>query len=146
MKKEFDKSKVILYIVISFVLWIITEFLTVWSGDGMSEWVGHMPWVFIQYLVIILVFVFFIFKLKWSGKKLFWLMIVVMFILEIVAWQNFSIFNPLILVMLIQMWGFLSIVPLWIVNKSIKQHKKATIFYCLWPVVGYLLAVLMGSE
>ena len=38
----------IAYIIISFILWVIVEYLTVWSKK-MAEWISLMPWILIQY-------------------------------------------------------------------------------------------------
>ena len=53
--KKQIKSKGWHYILISFLLWIVVEFITVWH-QRFQEWVSYMPWVFFQYLFIILIF------------------------------------------------------------------------------------------
>ena len=44
-----------LYIVLSFALWMVFEYLTVWRSK-LGEWIALMPYVLIQYVVIILIF------------------------------------------------------------------------------------------
>jgi hypothetical protein len=61
----------IFYILLSFVLWMIVEFVTVWNAK-LDEWVSLMPWVLIQYLVIIMVFWYFIFRRNWNESKVVW--------------------------------------------------------------------------
>jgi hypothetical protein len=138
--------KPILYILLSLALWLIVEYLSVWSKRW-DEWMSLMPWAIFQYLFIILIFWFFFYKRIWSTKKMFILMLVVMYIFEFL-WQNFLILNPItfipVSILLIQLWGFLTFVPFWFVNKQIKQNWKQTLFYCLWPVVGFLLAIILG--
>ncbi|MBS3099037.1 hypothetical protein J4462_02390 [Candidatus Pacearchaeota archaeon] len=134
------------YIIISLILWIAVEYISVWHSR-FQEWMSYMPWALFQYLFIILVFSFFFYKRIWSAKKMFFLMLFMMYLFEFL-WQNFLLLNPIsfvpISVLLIQLWGFLTFVPFWFVNKQLKQNSKATIFYCLWPVVGFLMALVLG--
>ena len=92
-------------------------------------------------------FLVFLFKKGWSHKGVFIIMIIVMYFFEFL-WQNFLLLNIILFIpvsiLLIQMWGFLTFIPFWIVNKSIKQNIKLTIFYCLWPVLGFIMAIVMG--
>lgn len=133
------------YIVISFILWVIVEFITVWR-TRFEEWMSYMPWALFQYLFIILIFWFFLFNKNWSHRKVFIIMVIVMYVFEFL-WQNFLLLNIIWFIptsiLLIQIWGFLTFIPFWIVNKSIKQHIKLVIFYCLWPVLGFVMALLI---
>ena len=85
-------SREIAYVLLSFFLWIAVEYITVWHTK-LAEWVALMPFVFIQYLVIILVFWFFIFRQQWSEKRILLLMLVLMYIMECL-WQNPLLLNP----------------------------------------------------
>lgn len=73
-------------------------------------------------------------------------MLIVMFIFEFL-WKNFLLYNPFWLVpggfLLISIWGFLTFIPLWIVNKTIKKHKLQVIYCLLWIPVGFILSLLM---
>lgn len=137
--------KGISYIILSLILWLIVEYITVWRTKGFTEWMSTMPWGLFQYLFIILIFWFFLFIKNWSHKRVFILMIIVMYAFEFI-WQNELLASAWFVpasILLIQMWGFLTFIPFWIVNKTIKQNYKLTIFYCLWPAVGFQIALLM---
>lgn len=138
-------SKGILYIIISFILWLIVEFITVWR-IRFEEWMSYMPWALFQYLFIVLIFWFFLFIKNWSHRKVFIIMVIVMYVFEFL-WQNFLLLNIIWFIpasiLLIQIWGFLTFIPFWIVDKSIKQHIRLVIFYCLWSVLGFIMALLI---
>ena len=138
-------SKGTAYITISFVLWIIAEFITVWR-TRIGEWLGYMPWILFQYLLIILVFWFFLFIRGWNHRKAFFIMIAIMYTFELL-WQNPLLLNAVWFipasVLLIQIWGFLTFVPLWIAGKSLRQNKKIAAFYCLWPVLALVMALFI---
>ncbi len=137
--------KGIAYISISLILWIVTEFVTVWRMRT-AEWLGHMPWVLLQYLLIILVFWFFLFVKRLGHKKAFFIMIALMYTFELL-WQNSLLLNAVWFIpasiLLIQIWGFLAFVPFWAVEKSLKKNKKLAAFYCLWPALAFVMALLM---
>ncbi|MBU0907339.1 MAG: hypothetical protein KKD18_06695 [Nanoarchaeota archaeon] len=139
------KPKELMYVVFSFLLWLIVEYITVWHSR-FGEWMSYMPWALFQYLFIILVFWLFLFVFKWKHRGIFVVMIMMMYVFEFL-WQNFLLldiawFIPTS-VLLIQMWGFLTFVPYWILKKEMGKHKKVVIFYCLWPVLGFVMATLM---
>jgi len=136
----------VLYIALSFGLWVIVEYVTVWHSK-LAEWISLMPQVFIQYLVIILVFWFFIFRKKWNERKLFLLMLVVMYLLEFL-WRNPLLLNPLTFIpaslFLTSTWGFLTFIPLWLVQRTVGSHKLQAIAYLLWLPTGFILAIILG--
>jgi len=133
-----------LYVGISFVLWILVEFITVWHSR-LAEWLSLMPHILIQYLVIVLIFCYIIFKLKWSEARIFISMLIVMYIFE-GLWQNSLLLNVLLFVpvslLLISIWGFLTFVPLWFVRKSLSKHKLQAGYFLLWVVVAIIMLVL----
>lgn len=135
-----------LYIIISFVLWLIAEYVTVWHSR-LGEWMSLMPFIAIQYLLIILFFYYFIFRRKWEEKRVFILMLALMFVLEWV-WQNHLLFNLALFIpvtiLLISVWGFLTFIPFWFVEKTLGSHKKQAIFYSAWPLLGFIMALFMG--
>ena len=144
IKNIFELSKGKFYIIISFIFWIITEFITVWhSQDQFNKWLSTMPWVFLQYLLIIMIFYFLFFKFKWNERKVFISMLVVMYFFELALWQNFSALNIFISLLLISIWGFLTFIPFWIVNKSIREHKWQAIYYSLWLLVAAVMGLLL---
>jgi len=144
--QNFKPSKGFIYVIISFALWLIAEYLTVWNSR-FEEWMSLMPFAAIQYLFIILIFYFFIFQKKWSEKKVFLLMLGVMFLFEFL-WQNFLLLNVVtfvpVSILLISIWGFLTFIPFWLVDKSLQKHKKMAIFYLIWPVIGFFMALVIG--
>ena len=137
-------SKGKLYIILSFILWLIAEYVTVWHAR-FGEWVSLMPYVFIQYLVIVLIFYYFIFRKKWKEKGVFIVMLVVMYVLEI-SWQNPLLFNVFLFIpgslLLISIWGFLTFIPLWIVSKSLQKHKIQAVCYSLWILVASIMYLI----
>jgi hypothetical protein len=136
----------ICYILLSFALWVFVEFITVWRAK-LDEWVLLMPWVLIQYLVIILVFWYFIFRRRWSERRIFLLMLAVMYMLEFL-WQMPLLFNPLTFIpgslLLVSIWGFLTFLPWWLIQGTLKQHKRETVACLLWIPVGFIVACFLG--
>ena len=142
-KNFFQSAKGKLYIILSFVFWMIAEYITVWHSK-LGEWLKTMPYGLLQFILIILIFYFLFFRLKWSEKKVFIIMLVVMYFFEIVLWQQIAlaitIYGSLLL---ISIWGFVTFVPFWIVNKSIREHKWQTIYYSLWILVAIIMGLML---
>ena len=138
--------KGIYYIVISFALWMFVEYLTVWHSK-LAEWVSLMPYVLIQYLVIVLVFSYFIFPRRWSERRIFLLMLVVMYVLEFL-WANPLLLNPLTFIpaslLLTSIWGFLTFVPLWLVRRELRRRKLPAALCLLWIPAGFVAAIILG--
>ena len=140
------------YIALSLGFWIIVELLTAWNYR-IGEWVGYMPWILLEYLLIILIFWFFLFPRNWSEKKVFFLMLVVMYLFEFL-WQNPLLLNPASFVpaslLLASIWGFLTFVPLWIARKEFKrqfrEHKFKVLFYFAWIIVALLFLLGVFSN
>ncbi|MFQ5838071.1 MAG: hypothetical protein ACE5HJ_04735 [Thermoplasmata archaeon] len=137
-------QKGILYIVLSFTLWPIVEYATVWHSR-FSEWVSLMPYVFIQYLVIVLIFWYFIFRRMWSERRILIVMIVVMYAFEFL-WQNPLLLNLYLFmpasILLVSIWGFLIFIPFWVVERSLSQHKLQAAFCSLWTPIAVALGFL----
>ena len=138
--------KGIYYIAISFALWMFVEYLTVWHSK-LADWVSLMPHVLIQYLVIVLIFSYFIFRSRWSEKRIFLLMFVVMYVLEFL-WANPLLLNPLTFIpaslLLTSIWGFLTFVPLWLVRRELRRHKLPAALCLLWIPAGFVAAIILG--
>lgn len=142
IKNLLKPSKGKLYIIFSLILWVIAEYVTVWHS-WLNEWLAILPYVFLQYLFIIMIFYFLFFRLKWSEKKVFIAMIVVMYGFEIILWQNalaLTIYGSLLL---ISIWGFTVFIPFWIISKSIRGHKWQAIYYLLWILVAIIMGLLL---
>ncbi len=138
--------KAIYYIVLSFALWMFVEYLTVWHSK-LAEWVSLMPLVLVQYLVIVLVFSYFIFRRRWSERGMFLLMLAVMYVLEFL-WANPLLLNPLTFIpaslLLTSMWGFLTLVPMWLARSELRRRKLPATLCLLWIPVGFVAAIILG--
>ena len=143
---ETKQTAGVCYIFLSFALWLIVEFVTVWKAK-MDEWMSLMPWVLIQYLAIIMVFWYFIFRRNWSERHVFLLMLVVMYVFEFL-WQTPFLRNPLTFVpgslLLASIWGLLTFVPWWLSQGTLRRHKLQTIACVLWIPVGFIIACCMA--
>ena len=139
-----SRSKGVFYILLSFLFWVAVEYITVWHKD-FGGWVALMPWVLLQYLVIVLVFYYFIFRRQWSERAVFYLMLGVMFGLELL-WGNFLLLSFVWFVpgylLLTSIWGFLTFMPLWIVNRALAERKWQAVCFCLWIGVALVIAVM----
>ncbi len=137
-------SKGVFYILLSFLFWVAVEYITVWHKD-FARWVALMPWVFLQYLLIVLVFYYFIFRRRWTERRVFYLMLGVMFGLELL-WGNFLLLSIVWFVpgylLLTSIWGFLTFMPLWIVNRALAQRKRQAVCFCLWIGVALVMGVM----
>ncbi len=141
----FKISKGKTYIALSFFLWLVVEYITVWH-DRFNEWLSLMPYALIQYLFIVLFFYYLIFKMKLAEKKVFFILILVMYVFELL-WKNFLLYDPVWIIpgslLLISIWSFLTFIPLWMVNKSLNQHKAQVIYCLLWIPSGFILSLLI---
>ncbi len=104
-----------------------------------------MTWGFIQYHVIFLVFYYFICRPCWTERRGFFLMLAVLFIMELL-WQNFMLLNIVWFIpgclLLTSIWGFLTFMPLWIVDRNLRQRKKQALFFSLWIAVALVMGIL----
>ena len=137
-------SKGVFYILLSFLFWVAVEYITVWHKD-FAGWVALMPWVFLQYLLIVLLFYYFIFRRRWSERAVFYLMLAVMFGLELL-WGNSLLLSVVWFVpgylLLTSIWGFLTFMPLWIVNRTLARRKRQAVCFCLWIGVALVIGVM----
>lgn len=138
-------SRGVAYILLSFLFWLAVEYITVWHKD-FAGWVALMPWVQLQYLLIVLLFYYFIFRRRWTERAVFYLMLAVMFSLELL-WRNFMLLSPVWFVpgclLLTSIWGFLTFMPLWIVNRTLPQRKRQALCFCLWIAVALVMGAMM---
>lgn len=141
----FKVSKGKIYIALSFLLWLIVEYVTVWQYK-FNQWLSLMPYVLIQYLLIVLFFYYLIFRMRLAEKKVFLILVIVMYVFELL-WKNFLLYDPVWIIpgslLLISIWSFLTFIPLWIVNKSLNQHKTQLICCLLWIPAGFILSLLI---
>ena len=106
-------DKGLLYIIISFVFWLVAEYVTVWHSK-LGAWIALMPMIFLQYLIIILIFWFFIFQRKIPYLSLVALVLIVMLIFEFLWQTSITLDNIFVLVLI---WLILVFGPLLIVQK-----------------------------
>jgi len=129
-----------IYITLSFLLWLIVEYVTVWQYK-FNEWLSLMPHVLIQYLIIVLFFYYLLFRMRLAEKKVFLILVIVMYVFELL-WKNFLLFDPVWIIpgslLLLSIWSFLTFIPLWMVNKSLNQHKAQVIYCLLWIPAGFI--------
>ncbi len=134
------------YILLSFALWMMVEFVTVWQAK-MDEWMSLMPWVLIQYLAIIMVFWYFIFRRNWSERNVLLLMLTVMYVFEFL-WQTPFLRNPVTFIpgslLLASIWGFLTFFPWWLSQRTLRRHKLQAVACILWIPVGFIIACFMA--
>lgn len=134
------------YIVLSFALWMIVEYVTVWHSD-LARWISLMPYVFLQYLVIILTFWVLIFRRQWRERSVLLFMLATMYLLEFL-WRNPLLMNPITFIpgslLLASIWGFLTFLPLWLVRRTLR-HRKLQVTACLlWIPAGFVTAIIIG--
>lgn len=114
-------NKVISYMVLGMLAWLIAEYVTVWREKGIEKWVSHMPAIFIFYIGWVSFFAFLIFVKKWNNKKLFLTTIILGFILELTFFHNSMLYTfPRCLYAvpaLVLIYSFLTFLPKWIVNR-----------------------------
>lgn len=131
------------YAVLSLALWIPVEYLTVWS-TRMAEWVGYMPWIFVEYALIVGAFALAFYQGGWSETRVLGLMLGVMVGMELL-WSNPLLFNPVTLgpalVLLASMWGFLTFIPYWVLRKQVKARRGPVLGCLLWIPLGFVLAI-----
>ena len=142
MRTETAKTyRGLLYTAISFTLWIAAEYLTVWHSR-VEEWLSYSPWVFIQYLTIILPFSVLFFLVKAPDRTVGVVMFVAMVVWELL-WRN-----PLLLdlrsalpalLLLTSLWTFLTFIPFWLLGGLLARRKLAVAFSLSWIIVGVVL-------
>jgi len=147
-KDSSTPSKGLNFILLSFIFWIIVEYILVWA-TRLNEWISYMPFIFLYYLGIVLIFWLLFYRIKRDEKQIFIIMVILMYPIEIILFSNALLLNPLWFIphsiQLISIWGFLTFFPYWLVEKKIKeQNKSKLIFYLLWAPLGFLFAIILG--
>ena len=145
-KQDISKiSQGALYIALSFFLWLIVEYVTVWHAK-LNDWLSLMPYILIQYFFIVFFFAYLFFRINMAENQVFIIMIIVMYIFELL-WKNSLLYDPVWIVpvslLLLSIWGFLTFIPLWFLNKSLEEHKTQVIYCLLWIPGGFILSLVM---
>ena len=138
------------YFFIAVIFWFIVDYTTAFNPD-IQSWLSFMPTIFIFYFGYPLAFAYMLYKAKFDSKKIFVAMLVGIFIVEIVFTNNALLYTfPIMLIMIpigLGIYGFITYVPKWIVENSLKDHKKMTILLTIvWLVVAILGFVTKSRE
>lgn len=128
------------YFIIYFFTYFIVDFTTGFNWD-FKYWlsVGGPLIGLIVYSLSGLLFSYLIYNKNLSEKKLFFVILIYGFILEIFMFKNplflINFFNGMI--MLIAIYSLIIYLPKWIVDKSFKSNwKKAVILLALWLFIA----------
>ena len=116
--------------------WVAVDFTTAFNPD-VTGWISHMPLIWVFYLGSPLLFAYLIYKRKWSDKRIFLPVLVVLFIVEILFSNNALLYVfPIMLIMIpvaVSLYSFITYVPRWIVDKKLGEHKVAVIvMFAVW--------------
>ncbi len=130
------------YFILGAAFWVVVDFTTAFNPD-LRGWVNHMPLIWVFYLGSPLLFAYLIYQKKWDDRKIFLPLMLVLFIVEILFSFNVLLFTfPIMLVMIpiaISIYGFITYVPRWIVDKTLKEHRVSTaIMFAVWAIVAIL--------
>lgn len=130
------------YCILGASFWVAVDYTTAFNPD-FQAWVSHMPLIWVFYLGSPLLFAYLIYQKKWDDRKLLLPLILVLFIVEILFSFNVLLFTfPIMLVMVpiaIGIYGFITYVPRWIVDKTLKKHSVFTvIMFAVWAIVAIL--------
>lgn len=130
------------YFFLGTAFWVVVDFTTAFNPDVIG-WVSHMPLIWIFYLGSPLLFAYLIYKKKWSDKRIFLPVLVVLFIVEILFSNNALLYIfPIMLIMIpvaVSLYSFITYVPRWIVDKKINEHKLSIIImFAIWAIIAVL--------
>jgi len=102
-----------------------------------------MPLIWLFYIGYPLSFAFVIYKKGFDGRKLFYSMLVAIFIVEIVFTNNALLYTfPIMIIMIplsICIYSFITYSPKWIAEKKLTKNKKRLILLVIvWVIVSIL--------
>ncbi len=146
-KKELIPDS-IQYFLLSVILWFVVDFGTA-GGFRFYYYEKIWPTILLFYLGFPLIFSLLIFRLKWNNRRLFFGMLVTVFIVEILFTRN-----PLLMSFPNLLWGIplavliyipLVYFPLWLIRKAIKQHLMI-ILLCSISVLTVTLLTIFGGK
>jgi hypothetical protein len=111
----------------------------------MQDWLSYSPWIFIQYILIILLFWLLFFPLKASEGTVAVVMLGVMIVSELL-WRNPLLQNPILalpaLLLLASIWTFLTFLPFWLLRGLLTSRKVAVAFSLGWLLVAAFLGLI----
>jgi hypothetical protein len=134
--------KPVKYFLLSIVFWVAVDYTTVFNPD-FGRWMAHMPLIWVFYLGCPLIFSWLIYKRNWQGRKLFIAVLVCMVACELILFNNSLLYTfPIMLIMIpiaICIYSFITYLPMWITDGSLRNHKGWTIFLTMiWLIVALL--------
>jgi hypothetical protein len=127
------------YFLISVLAWIVVEQTTAFYFD-LERWVSYMPDIWAFYLGFPLLLTVLIYRLKFTGARLFSAVVLQLIVVEILFTGNAMLFTfPMLLLAIpigLVIYSIITYVPLWIVENSLKEHKRAmALFLVVWLFV-----------
>jgi hypothetical protein len=142
-KKDMDyMNNFLKYFIIGVFFWVVVDYTTAFNPD-FQRWIDHMPEIWSFYIGYPLLFSFLIYKKKWDTRKVFYSMIIVAFIIEVILSNNALLYTfPIMLIMIpiaVAIYSFITFTPKWIVEKKIIENKKKLIILVIvWATVSIL--------
>jgi hypothetical protein len=127
------------YFLVSVLAWIFIEQTTAFYFD-LGRWVSYMPDIWVFYLGFPLLLTILIYRLKFRGARLFAAVVLQLIVVEILFTGNAMLFTfPMLLLAIpigLAIYSIITYVPLWIVENSIREHKRAmALFLVVWLFV-----------
>ena len=137
-----DKNSFLKYFIIGILFWIVVDYTTAFNPD-FQRWVAHMPEIWLFYTGYPLLFAYLIYKKQWNTKRIFYSMLAAAFIVEVILSNNALLYTfPIMLIMIptaVCIYGFLTFIPKWIVERKITENKKKLILLtAVWIIVSIL--------
>ena len=136
------------YFLWAFIFWLVVDFTTTDAIKNPGQYYStYMPAILIFYIGYPLIFAYLIYGRRIGKKALFFSMIAGMFIVEVFFTKNPLMYQfPLFFLGIpagVSIYGFITYVPKWIVEKRIKENeKKVIIMTVVWIIIS--LASLVG--
>jgi hypothetical protein len=133
--KEFTR-----YFLIGTIFWVVVDWTTAFNPD-FERWLSYMPEIWLFYIGYPLIFAFLIYRRKWADWRVFLVMLVGAFTVEVVLTGNRLLYTfPIMLIgipVAISIYSLLTFAPEWIVGNRIRQNKrKMIIMIIVWILVS----------
>ena len=132
------------FFLLSVILWFVVDFGTA-GGFRLFYYEKIWPAILFFYLGFPLIFSILIFRMKWDDRRLFFGMLVAIFIVEILFTRN-----PLLMTFPTLLWGIplavliytlLVFFPLWFLRNELTKHLLVIIVTCTVVLIVTLLTV-----
>lgn len=126
------------YLILSIIIWVLVDFTTA-HIPNFDSWKSFMPEIWIFYIGWPLLFSYLIYKNEWDDKKIFKWTMILGFLLEIIFFNNTMFFMfPFMLIAIpvfIAIYTLVTLVPKWIIEKRLKDHKIKIVLIIIWSFV-----------